>query len=101
MAGNERHYFVYILTNKRNSVLYTGMTNDLRRRLDEHRLGIGGRFTSRYRATKLVYYETHDSAYEAIVREKKIKGGSRGAKIRLIESINPDWRDLGAELMLL
>jgi len=100
MAGAERTYFVYIMTNKRNTVLYTGMTGDLGRRVAQHRFGVGGHFTSRYLATKLVYYERHGSRYEAIVREKKIKGGSRRARIKLIEGINPEWRDLGAELTL-
>ena len=98
MAGPERQYFVYIMTNKRNTVLYTGMTGNLRRRITQHKLGVGGRFTSRYHGTKLVYFEQQASSYAAIVREKKIKGGSRRAKIRLIERINPEWRDLGAEL---
>ena len=67
----------------------------------QHGQGIGGRFTSLYRATKLVYYEQQETAHDAIAREKQIKAGSRAAKIRLIESINADWRDLAGELMLL
>ena len=94
MAGLERAYFVYIMTNKRNTVLYTGMTGDLRQRVCQHIQGSGGRFTGLYRATKLIYYERHETAYNAIAREKQIKAGSRAAKIRLIESINADWRDL-------
>jgi len=101
MAENGKQYFVYILTNRRNSVIYTGVTGNLRRRLSEHASFSGSHFTSRYKATKLVYYETHSTAYAAIVREKKIKGGSRKAKIRLVESLNPEWNDLAIEVMLL
>ena len=93
-----RRYFVYILTNKTNRVVYTGVTSNLSRRLSEHRTGVSSSFTRRYRVTKLVYYEIHDSAYGAITREKKIKGGSRRAKERLVESVNPEWRDLSGDL---
>jgi len=88
------------MTSIRNTVLYTGVTNDLRRRVFEHRSKIVGGFTKRYNVTKLVYYEIHDQPYDAIVREKKIKGGSRAAKVSLIESANPEWRDLGDEMVL-
>jgi putative endonuclease len=67
-----RHYYVYIMTNEHNTVLYTGMTNDLKRRAYEHRTGRGGGFTSRFRTNKLVYYEITESAETAITREKKI-----------------------------
>ena len=82
------------MTNKRNTVLYTGVTNDLRRRAYQHRIGQGGSFTSRYNATKLVYYEVYDDVRDAIAREKQIKGGSRQRKRDLISAMNPEWQDL-------
>lgn len=87
-------YFVYIMTNTHNTVLYTGVTNDLRRRVYEHKEGLGGWFTSKYRVRKLVYYESTGDAYAAIAREKQIKGGSRRRKIDLVEATNPEWKDL-------
>ncbi len=95
-----RPYFVYILANTRNSVLYTGMTSDLCRRLLQHRLGTyGGSFAKRYRVWKLVYYETSESAAGAIAREKQIKAGRRSKKVALIEETNPTWADLGGRLL--
>ena len=91
-------YYVYIMTNRHNTVLYTGMTNDLRRRAYEHRTGRGGGFTSRFNVRKLVYYEVTPSAEAAIAREKRIKAGSRQNKIDLIEGMNPDWQDLYEDL---
>lgn len=82
------------MTNIGNTVLYTGITNDLRKRVYEHQHGIGGQFTSLYKTVKLVYYEVYSDAYRAIAREKQIKAGSRKKKIMLIESINPSWRNL-------
>ena len=93
-----KQYYVYIMTNQRNTVLYTGMTNDLRRRAYEHRTGRGGGFTSRYNVVKLVYYEETGDVNAAIAREKRIKGGSRQKKLDLIEAMNPEWRDLYEEL---
>ena len=93
-----KQYYVYIMTNQHNTVLYTGMTNDLRRRTYEHRTGRGGGFTSRYNIVKLVYYEVTEDVNTAIAREKQIKGGSRQKKIDLIEAMNPQWRDLYEEL---
>ena len=93
-----RQYYVYIMTNKYNGVLYTGVTNDLRRRAYEHRTGHGGGFTSRYKVYRLVYYEITPSPEAAIAREKQIKGGSRQKKLDLIEAMNPEWRDLYDEL---
>ena len=93
----KRQYYVYIMTNVRNTVLYTGITNDLHRRVLEHRSGKGGQFTSKYRITKLVYVEVFDDAYTAICREKQIKAGSRKKKIELINGMNPEWRDLAGE----
>jgi putative endonuclease len=94
-------YYVYILTNAHRTVLYTGVTNDLRRRLDEHRQGRGGAFTTRYNAHRLVHVERFPHINEAIAREKQIKAGSRRKKVELIEAQNPEWRDFGENLNLL
>ena len=91
-------YYVYIVTNRHNTVLYTGVTNDLRRRVYEHKEGLGGGFTSRYNVGKLVYYEVTGDVHAAIAREKQIKGGSRTKKIDLIERMNPEWKDFYEEL---
>lgn len=93
----KRQYYVYIMTNKHNTVLYIGVTNDLSRRVYEHQQKRGGTFTARYNVTKRVYMETFPDIREAIAREKQIKGGSRRAKLELIKSINPQWKDLMAE----
>ena len=95
---NNNQYCVYIMTNKHNTVLYTGVTNDLRRRAIEHRTGQGGKFTSKYKITKLVYYECGADINDAIEREKQIKGGSRQSKLDLVNEINPEWKDLIDEL---
>jgi putative endonuclease len=90
---------VYIMTNFSNTVLYTGVTNDLTRRVFEHKTGFDPKsFTFKYNLTKLVYYESFHSIEEAIAREKQIKGGSRSKKEKLINSINPIWKDLWDEL---
>lgn len=89
-----KYYFVYMMTNKRNTVIYTGVTSDLRKRVFQHQNQQGGRFTSKYRTKKLVYYEFGHSPHGAIQREKQIKAGSRAKKIELIESMNPGWEDL-------
>ncbi len=94
----ERQYCVYIMTNKRNTVLYTGITNDLKRRVYEHKAKLAGGFTKRYNINKLVYYEVSGDVEGAILREKQIKGGSRAKKIALINSMNPEWKDLYDEL---
>jgi len=94
---SERQYFVYIMTNAHNTVLYTGVTNDLHRRVLQHRSGKGGGFTKKYNITKLVYFECGDDINIAIYREKQIKAGSRRKKVDLINSINPDWKDLFEE----
>jgi putative endonuclease len=90
----EPHFSMYIMANAGNTVTYTGVTNRLMRRAWEHREGIVPGFTSRYRITKLVYYEFFDHPSAAITREKQLKGGSRAQKVALIESMNPTWRDL-------
>ncbi len=91
-------YYVYIMSNQYNTVLYTGVTNDLQRRVSEHKLGLGGKFASRYRVTKLVYYEVTSSIKSAINREKQIKAGSRKKKLDLINGLNPAWRDLAESI---
>ncbi len=88
-------YFVYIMTNKGNKVLYTGVTNDLQTRYEEHlRKKHPNSFTAKYNVNKLVYYERFGDINDAIAREKQIKGGSRQKKIDLIELNNPRWNDL-------
>ncbi len=89
-------YYVYIMTNK-SKTLYTGVTNNLERRVFEHKNYLIEGFTRRYRITKLVYYELTNDVREAISREKQIKGWLRRKKIALIESMNPDWKDLSEE----
>jgi len=91
-----KQYFVYIMTN-RSGTLYTGVTNNLQRRVNEHRSGSVPGFTSIYRITHLVFYETTNNVKEAIAREKQIKGWVRKRKIELIESVNPEWEDLAAD----
>ena len=86
--------YVYIVTNKRYGVLYTGMTAKITRRIFEHREGDGSQFTGKYNTHKLVWYEWHDDIEDAILREKRIKGWNRMWKIRLIEEVNPSWDDL-------
>ncbi len=94
----ERQFYVYILTNPVNTVLYTGFTNNLLNRVHQHRTKAVPGFTARYNVSKLVYYEVLSTAYEGIAREKRIKGGSRADKIALVNSTNPEWRDLFDEL---
>ena len=91
---NDTQCYVYIMTNKHNTVLYTGVTNDLIRRVYEHKEKLVKGFTKKYNVNKLVYYEIADEIYYAIEREKQIKGGSRQKKIDLILSMNPEWKDL-------
>jgi len=90
----EKQYCVYILTNKNNTVLYTGVTNNLKRRVLEHKQNQGSVFTSKYKIHKLVYYEVTTDINAAILREKQIKAGSRQKKIDLINSMNKEWIDL-------
>ncbi len=89
-----RQYCVYIMANVHNSVLYTGVTNNLHRRVLEHRSGKLPGFTRWYHVTKLVYFECGDDVRVALGREKTIKAGSREDKIHLIEGMNPEWNDL-------
>ena len=95
----QHNYYVYIMTNKNNTVLYTGVSNNLRRRVSEHKNKFYPKsFTARYNINKLVYYEYFNDINLAIAREKQIKGWLRAKKITLIESINKDWKDLSADL---
>ena len=89
-----RQYYVYIATNKANTVLYTGVTNNLARRIYEHKKASISSFSSKYKVVKLVYYEVFEDINEAIRREKQIKGGSRKKKIDLITKFNPLFNDL-------
>ena len=95
---SERNDCVYILTNANHTVLYTGVTNNLQRRVLEHRAGKGSVFTKKYNLTKLVYFECGNEINTAIFREKQIKAGSRKKKEGLIDSLNPEWKDLFDEL---
>ncbi len=92
-----RKFYVYILTNKRNNVLYTGVTGNLEGRVKQHKSMVIAGFTKRYHVIKLVYYEEFDSPYDAIMREKQIKGWLRVKKEALVQSINPRWDDLSKE----
>ncbi len=91
-----KQYFVYIVTNKHNTVLYTGVTNDLWKRVSQHKLKLLPGFTSKYNINKLVYYEMFDDVNAAIAREQ-IKAGSRQKKVELLTAMNPDWKELCQE----
>ncbi|MFZ7102101.1 MAG: GIY-YIG nuclease family protein [Peptococcaceae bacterium] len=93
-----KQYYVYIMTNTYNNVLYTGVTSNLKRRVFEHKENIIKGFTSKYKIHKLVYFEEYNEIYDALTREKAIKGGSRKKKIELVETLNEDWRDLTEQL---
>ena len=85
---------VYIVVNKRNGTLYTGVTSNLPKRAFEHSEGLVSGFSKKHACKILVWYELHDTMIEAIAREKQIKAGSRAKKLALIESVNPQWKDL-------
>jgi len=89
-------YYVYILASKKNGTLYTGVTNDIERRVYEHKHKLTPGFTSRYNVNRLMYYDEYNDIRDAIAREKQIKGWLRKKKIALIESMNPNWDDLSA-----
>ena len=93
-----KQFYVYILTNQHNRVLYTGVTSNLPKRVEQHREKAMEGFTSRYNVNKLVFYEQTDDVRSAIAREKQIKGGSRKKKLDLINAMNPEWRDLYYDL---
>src|ERR1041384_3216052 len=93
-----RHPAVYIMANRHNGTLYTGVTSDLPKRDYEHKNDLADGFTKKYKCHLLVYYEMHDTMESAILREKQIKAGSRQKKLALIENMNPDWRDLSPDI---
>ncbi|VAX15074.1 Excinuclease ABC, C subunit-like [hydrothermal vent metagenome] len=92
-----KQYYVYIMTNKNNTVLYTGVTNNLEKRVYEHKEKINPGFTAKYNICKLVYYEDSGDIRYAIQREKQIKAGSRKKKVDLVEKCNSNWKDLSLE----
>ena len=91
-------FYVYILASQRNGTLYVGVTNDLARRMTEHKSGLVPGFTKQYAVDRLVYFEEHASILEAREREHKMKRWRRVWKLELIEKLNPDWRDLATEI---
>jgi putative endonuclease len=93
-----KQYYVYIMASKKNGTLYVGITGDLIKRVYEHRHGLVGGFTKKYRVTRLVHYEVFDDPQQAIAREKRIKKWYREWKINLIKTSNPQWRDLYSEI---
>ena len=90
-----KQYYVYMMANRNNSVIYTGVTKDLQKRAYQHKNKMIEGFTKKYNLTKLVYFEMCEEVTSAIAREKQIKGGSRKRKVDLINSLNPNWEDLG------
>jgi putative endonuclease len=97
MSRETKQYYVYILTNKSNKVLYIGVTNNLERRVFEHKNKLVKGFTERYNLTKLVYYEVTNDIHSALEREKQLKNWHRDWKMNLISSFNPAWRDLSED----
>jgi len=96
---HKRNPAIYIVTNKRNGTLYTGVTSDLIQRISQHKNGVVSGFAKRYDCKQLVYYEQYEDMLIAIEREKQMKAGSRKKKIALIESVNPKWLDLYDQLL--
>jgi len=94
MPLSQKQFYVYLLANKRNGTLYLGMTNDLIRRVYEHKNGLNKGFAAKHGVNQLVWYEVHESAMAAIEREKQLKNWKRSWKLELIEKSNPDWIDL-------
>jgi len=92
--GRDKVFFIYIITNKNNSVLYTGVTSDLIKRIYQHKNKIVKGFSKRYNLEKLVYFEAFGDPELAIRKEKQLKGGPRQKKLDLINAMNPDWNDL-------
>ena len=95
----QKHPCVYIMANKRNGTLYTGVTSDLIQRAYQHRGGLSPGFTVHYGLKMLVWYQRYDEMPVAIAREKQIKAGSRQQKLALIRALNPDWRDLYEDIV--
>ena len=100
LTAMAEQYFVYILASRRNGTLYTGVTNDLSRRIREHKAGLVGSFTRTYGVKQLVYFEPYSSILEARAREYSLKRWRRAWKLDFIEKDNPTWRDLSKELAL-
>jgi putative endonuclease len=96
-----RRFFVYILASRYKGTLYVGLTNDLSRRIEQHRAGAVAAFTRMYQVHQLVYFEEHQSLNEARARELTLKRWRREWKFKLIESVNPTWRDLTSDLVML
>jgi len=94
----QKHYYVYIMTNKNDTVLYTGVTNNLKVRTYQHKNKLVKGFTQKYNVSKLVYAEVYDYVWDALRREKQIKSGSRQKKLDLINRNNPEWKDLSDDL---
>jgi len=94
-----KQYYVYIAANPQNNVFYTGVTNNLIKRIWEHKQKLVSGFTKKYNINKLVFYEVFEDINDAIIREKQIKGGSREKKLRLIESTNPGFEDLYSSII--
>ena len=92
-----KNYYVYILTNKTDQVMYIGVTNDLYRRLYEHKNDLVEGFTKKYRVHKLVYFEQMNDVHSALTREKELKGWRRSRKNALVETVNPQWIDLSEQ----
>ncbi len=93
----DKLYYIYIMTNKWNTVLYIGMTNNLERRVSEHKNKLSKGFTAKYNVNKLIYYEWTNIPIAAINREKQLKNWHRGWKENLVKKKNPDWKDLSAD----
>ena len=96
MVNEDYEYHVYIITNRKNGVLYIGITGNLKQRIYQHKRGKNKSFSSRYHLNKLVYYEFYNYPYLAIKREKQLKKWNRSWKINLINDFNPDWEDLSS-----
>ena len=97
--GRDYNFWVYIVTNRNNSVLYIGVTNRLSRRTWQHRDGSRGGFAATYQCKKLIYYEWYRDIRDAIARESQLKKWSRAKKVALINRLNPSWSDLGADVL--
>jgi putative endonuclease len=93
------NFWVYIVTNRNQSVLYIGVTSSLSRRIWQHRNGTGANFPAAYQCKKLIYYEHYSNVHEAIARESQLKRWSRAKKVTLINRLNPSWLDLGADVL--
>jgi len=94
----QKHYYVYIMTNENDTVLYTGITSNLKVRVYQHKNKLAKGFTNKYNVNKLVYAEVYDYVWDALRREKQIKSGSRQKKIGLVNNSNPEWKDLSDDL---